>query len=294
MKSHITTGCQCATWLEEGEQEACAAGRVLSEALQDRESLSLKVSETQPYSSHTELHYQGPFEVGGACMPSAYIYMEHPATGEPLMLGRLTLQHNKPGEFTYSPTAIEGNVWVPDPIHYPLTEQTYIVTKNQGIPGFINDAIPDGWGEHLLQRMQHDPVSRFDLLIHSPNNDRAGNLMTGLDPQPLLGTGQEPLPGLAGLEAFIDACDVIYDPTIDEDRLKKFGLSSQISSLGGARPKRTFVSEHSLLLAKPADRFDQYHVAPLEHACMSFAANKGMRVAKTALHNDQKGSTLLR
>jgi serine/threonine-protein kinase HipA len=66
------------------------------------------------------------------------------------------------------------------------------------------------------------------------------------------------------LEAFIEACDVIYDPTIDEDRLKKFGLSSQLSSLGGARPKRTFVSEHSLLLAKPIDRFNQYHVAPLE------------------------------
>lgn len=63
-------------------------------------------------------------------MPSAYIYMEHHTTGEPLTLGRLTLQHGKSGEFTYSPTAIEDKVWVPDPIHYPLTEQTYIVTKN--------------------------------------------------------------------------------------------------------------------------------------------------------------------
>jgi serine/threonine-protein kinase HipA len=226
-------------------------------------------------------------------MPSAFIYMEHPVTGEPLTLGKLTLHHNKPGEFTYTPNVIEDNVWVPDPIHYPLTAQTYIVTKNQGIPGFIDDAIPDGWGERLLQCTQEDPVSRFDLLIRSPNNDRAGNLMTGLDEQPLPGAGQDSLPDLAGLDAFIEACDAIYAPVNEEDRLKKFGLSSQLSSLGGARPKRTFVSEQSLLLAKPPDRFDQYHVAPLEHACMTFAANKGMRVAKTALFEDLMGTTLL-
>lgn len=38
-------------------------------------------------------------------MPSAYIYMEPPQTGEVLTLGRLTLSGNRPGEFIYSPAA---------------------------------------------------------------------------------------------------------------------------------------------------------------------------------------------
>ncbi|MFY1663619.1 HipA domain-containing protein [Pseudomonas sp. Pseu.R1] len=48
-----------------------------------------------------------------------------------------------------------------------------------------------------------------------------------------------------------------------------------------------------MILAKPRDRFDQFDLAPLEHACMTFAAKKGMRVANTSLYNDSKGTTLL-
>lgn len=226
-------------------------------------------------------------------MPSAYIYMEHPQTAEVLTLGKLTLQHRQPGEFVYSPAALDAGVWVPDPIRYPLSNQVYSVSKNQGVPGFIDDALPDGWGERLLQRMQRDPVSRFDLLIGSPNNDRVGNLMTGRDRTPPVGVGQKPLPRLTGLDRFIDICEVVYDNDVSEDDAKELGVRDQRSSVGGARPKRTFSSDRKLILAKPHDRYDQYELAAVEHACMTFAAKKGMRVANTSLYRDKKGMTLL-
>ena len=226
-------------------------------------------------------------------MPSAYIYMEHPLTSEVLTLGKLTLQPGKPGEFVYSPTALDAKVWVPDPIRYPLSDQVFTITKNQGVPGFIDDVMPDGWGERLLQRMQRDPVSRFDLLIGSPNNDRVGNLMTGRDRTPPEGVGQKPLPRLAGLDKFIDICEVVYDNDVSEDDAKTLGIRDQRSSLGGARPKRTFLGERKLILAKPHDRYDQFEVAPVEHACKTFGAKKGMRVANTSLYQDSKGTTLL-
>ncbi|HCN46090.1 MAG TPA: type II toxin-antitoxin system HipA family toxin [Pseudomonas sp.] len=226
-------------------------------------------------------------------MPSAYIYMEHPQTAEVLTLGKLTLQHRQPGEFVYSPAALDAGVWVPDPIRYPLSSQVYSVSKNQGVPGFIDDALPDGWGERLLQRMQRDPVSRFDLLIGSPNNDRVGNLMTGRDRTPPVGVGQKPLPRLTGLDRFIDICEVVYDNDVSEDDAKELGVRDQRSSVGGARPKRTFSSDRKLILAKPHDRYDQYELAAVEHACMTFAAKKGMRVANTSLYRDKKGMTLL-
>jgi len=226
-------------------------------------------------------------------MPSAYIYMEHPDTAEVLTLGRLTLHHNKPGEFIYAPAAIEARVWVPDPIRYPLSSQVFTVTRNQGVPGFIDDALPDGWGERLLQRMQRDPLTRYDLLLGSPNSDRVGNLMTGRDRVAPDGLGQRPLPRLSGLDRFIDICGVIYDNDVSEDDARTLGVRDQRSSLGGARPKRTFLGDRKLILAKPHDRYDQYELAPVEHACMTFAASKGMRVANTSLYKDRTGTTLL-
>lgn len=226
-------------------------------------------------------------------MQSAYIYMEHPETAEVLTLGRLTLHHNKPGEFVYSPAAIESGVWVPDPLRYPLSDKVFTVTKNQGVPGFIDDAMPDGWGERLLQRTQRDPVSRFDLLIGSPNSDRVGNLMTGRDRSPPVGIGQKPLPRLVGLDKFIEICEVVYSNDLSEEDAKILGVRDQRSSVGGARPKRTFQGDQKLILAKPHDRYDHYDLAPVEHACMTFAARKGMRVANTSLYQDKKGTTLL-
>ena len=226
-------------------------------------------------------------------MPNAYIYMEDPATGEVSTLGRLTLNSGKPGEFIYSPSALEAKVWVPDPIRFPLSDRVYTVTRNQGVPGFIDDAIPDGWGERILQRMQRDPVTRFDLLLGSPNSDRTGNLMTGRETRPPAGIGQKPLPRLSGLDAFIEACEVIYDRDLSEEAVKQLGIRDQRSSVGGARPKRTFLGERKLILAKPRDRFDQFDLPPLEHTCMTFAAKKGLRVANTSLYRDQKGKTLL-
>jgi serine/threonine-protein kinase HipA len=47
-----------------------------------------------------------------------------------------------------------------------------------------------------------------------------------------------------------------------------------------------------LILVKPRDRYDQCDIPPLEHACMTFAAGKGLNVARTALYAEQP-STLL-
>lgn len=226
-------------------------------------------------------------------MPSTYIYMEHPETAELLTLGKITLHHNKTGEFFYSAAALEANAWVPDPIRYPLTNKVYSVTKNQGIPGFIDDAMPDGWGEKMLQSMQDDPVNPFNLLSKSPNSDRVGNLLTGPDEQPPNAIEWLNLPELTELDAFLNACEMVYDRDVKTNSMKQLKIREQLSSLGGARPKRTFQGEKKMILAKPQDRFDQYDAASLEHACMVFAASKGMRVAKTALHMGQQGPTLL-
>lgn len=225
-------------------------------------------------------------------MSRAYIYMEHPETGEVISLGRLVIV-NGHGEFTYDPEYVATSGWVPDPVRYPLRSETFgPITKNKGIPGFINDSMPDGWGERVLKDLHRTELGAIDYLLKSPNNDRAGNLMAGQTRYPPAGIGQDPLPTLKGLAPFIEATEAIFDNQLDEEAIQTLKLRRQRSSLGGARPKRTLQDRGVLILVKPRDRYDQCDVPALEHACMTFAAAKGLDVARTALYAEEP-STLL-
>ncbi|MBF4557819.1 type II toxin-antitoxin system HipA family toxin [Pseudomonas sp. p50] len=226
-------------------------------------------------------------------MSRAYIYMEHPDTAEMLTLGRLTLQ-GKSGEFIYAPDYVERGGWVPDPVNYPLRAEAYKgITKNRGIPGFINDAMPDGWGERLLQRAFGQVLAPIEFLLKSPNNDRVGNLLAGTATVPAPGLGDGPVPTLKGLAKFIEACEAVYDGQLDDQSVAMLNIRHQRSALGGARPKRTLQDNGMLILAKPRDRFDQYDFPSIEYACMTFAASKGMNVAKTALHAETPSTLLI-
>lgn len=227
-------------------------------------------------------------------MARAYIYLEDPETGEVFTLGRLSIEGER-GEFVYDPDYVANRKWVPDSIRYPLRPQPFTgITTNRGVPGFINDAMPDGWGERVLRDLHRKDLGPIDYLLKSPNNDRAGNLMAGATRHPAQGIGQEALPTLRGLAAFIDATEAIFDNQLDEEAIRTLQLRKQRSSLGGARPKRTLQDEGVLVLAKPRDRYDACDVPALEHACMTFAALKGLRVAKTALYAGTPSTLLVK
>ncbi|ROM81913.1 toxin/anti-toxin system, HipA-like toxin module [Pseudomonas brassicacearum] len=217
-------------------------------------------------------------------MARAYIYVEDPQTGEIRTLGRLSIDNGR-GEFSYDPEYVAQHRWVPDPIRYPLRIQPFTgIATNRGVPGFINDSMPDGWGERVLRDLHRADLEAVDYLLKSPNNDRAGNLMAGISRHPPVGIGQEALPSLKGLSAFIEATEAIFDNQLDDEAIKILQLRKQRSSLGGARPKRTLHDEGVFILAKPRDRYDTCDVPAMEHACMTFASLKGLNVAKTALY----------
>jgi serine/threonine-protein kinase HipA len=227
-------------------------------------------------------------------MSRAYIYMEHPETGEVVTLGRLTL-NGKLGEFVYAPDHVQRGGWVPDPFNYPLRAETYTgIAKNRGIPGFINDAMPDGWGERVLHRAFGEELGPIDYLLKSPNNDRIGNLMAGTTAVAVPGLGDAKVPTLKGLATFVQACAAVYDGQLDEASAVRLKLRQQRSSLGGARPKRTLQDNGMLILAKPRDRLDDYDLPAVEYACMTFAASKGLNVAKTALHAEDPPTLLVK
>jgi len=227
-------------------------------------------------------------------MSHAYVYMACPLTGKTVTLGKLTLQAGR-GCFRYSPEALAERFWVPDPVRYPLQDREFIITKNDGIPGFLLDAMPDGWGTRVLHRLHGSALSPLDLLLKSPNSDRAGCLMAGTARQPPEGVGQQGIRPLDApfLDAFLQACAAVYDHQLTTEQIVALKIRDQRSSAGGARPKRTFRGDKTLILAKPRDRYDDHDFPAIEHACLSFARGKGLTVANTALHLGPVASTLL-
>lgn len=226
-------------------------------------------------------------------MTVIYLYMQMPGSLEVRTIGRLSVENNV-GEFVYNPAHVEAGGWVPDASRYPLRTQPYErITKNRGIPGFIRDAAPDGWGERLVAREHGDQKDAIGFILRSPNHDRTGNLMAGAGRKPPTGIGQAGLGKITQLDAFIQFADGVQGGfPHNTDKATKATLQ-QRSSLGGARPKCTLMNENRLLLAKPRDRYDTYDVPALEHACMTFAASKGMNVAQVQLHRGRVNTLLV-
>lgn len=226
-------------------------------------------------------------------MARLYLYMQLPESLEVVTLGRLDIEKGI-GAWRYSPEHVDASGWVPDAKRYPLRHEPYTrITKNRGIPGFIRDAAPDGWGERLVMREHGDQTEALAFLTKSPNHDRAGNILTGVTKMPTPGIGQAGLGKITQLDAFIEFADGVqggFPPGADSGTKATL---QQRSSLGGARPKCTLIEGDKLLLAKPRDRYDLFDVPALEYACMSFAASKGLNVAVTRLHRGRINTLLV-
>lgn len=226
-------------------------------------------------------------------MAAVYVYMQLPGSEEVETLGRLEVSGGI-GEFVYSPSWVKAGGWVPDPVRFPLRPQPYgNITKNRGVPGFIRDAAPDGWGERLATREHGSELDAVGFLLKSPNHDRTGSLMMGTGRTPPAGVGQAGLGNLTQLDDFIQFADGIqggFPP--GADKATKATLQ-QRSSLGGARPKCTLIDQGQLILAKPRDRHDLYDIPALEYACMSFAASKGLNTAGVRMHRGRVNTLLV-
>lgn len=220
-------------------------------------------------------------------MTRAYIYMQPPGEAALVTLGRLEVKDGV-GVFVYNPEYVRRAGWVPDPIHYPLRPEPYSgIVTNQGLPGFIRDAAPDGWGEKVIAYGDGPGLSGMDYLIRSSNVDRAGSLLIGTTRTPSVAGQPARIDRLEDFIAFVEG--IQSGGRLAPDTVRS---ARQRSSLGGLRPKVTLRDEGQVILAKPRDRHDLEDIPAIEHACMTFAASRGLRVAPTRLHQG-KASVLL-
>ncbi len=142
------------------------------------------------------------------------------------------------------------------------------------MPLTIKDALPDAWGRLVISHELGGRIPLDDELLLLTNDDRVGAMVfseTVKMPNP------EPPPRY-GLEQSADAVKRLqYDLTVPKPMRR---LLLRGGSLGGARPKASFVHENTLWLAKFPANGDPVDVQSLEAATLGLAMNCGIRVPR--------------
>lgn len=169
-----------------------------------------------------------------------------------------------------------------DPFQLPLGSGGY---QTGGVFRAFDDASPDGWGRHLLDRAaeaEGRAPSEFDYLTVPGLEHRIGALGFGPDldgPRPFTPSWRpSELPGetldLGRMLRFIDAVEggLAELPEI----FRRFLVRG--SSLGGAQPKAPVLFDGRPMIAKFSREREQWPTCRIELAALALAGRCGIRV----------------
>jgi serine/threonine-protein kinase HipA len=214
-----------------------------------------------------------------------YVYMHLPASGQFVPAGILDISQDAGGVislFRYGHRYLERPDAIPlDPLQLPLSTREFQTT---GIFGAFQDASPDSWGRHLLDRAAEEYGVRpteFDYLTVLDQDSRIGALAFGPDlqgPRPHTPPWRPEIVAgdrldLAGMLAAVDA--IVNDEQLPP-QFRRFLLRG--SSVGGAKPKSAVDYEGRLWIAKFSEALDTWPTCRAEMAAMHLAARCGIRV----------------
>ena len=214
-----------------------------------------------------------------------YAYIHLPALGQFVPAGILDISQDAGGVtswFRYGLRYLERPEAIPlDPLLLPLTTQEFQTT---GLFGAFQDASPDSWGRHLLDRAAEEygvKPTEFDYLTVLDQESRIGALAFGPDlqgPRPHTPPWRpEIVDGdrldLAGM---LHAVDAILDAQQLPPQFRRFLLRG--SSVGGAKPKAAVDYQGRFWIAKFSEALDSWPTCRAEMAAMHLAEQCGIRV----------------
>ncbi len=197
------------------------------------------------------------------------------------------------GEFAYGRQYLNTPGAQPlNPLHLPLGAGVRPLGPSRlrdggALPLTLRDALPDAWGGRVLQAQYGRELSDADVLLLT-NDDRIGAMVFG-DSLPL--QPGEPAQPAHSLQALADATRALEsgrEPSREMKRLLQGG-----GSLGGARPKATFIHEGLRYMAKFPSRGDTHDMEVLEAATTALARLCGITVADFFLQPLHRGHALV-
>jgi len=217
------------------------------------------------------------------------LYLNTPATG--LIKAAQVVLLESSGDlvqmaFLYTEEFRENkHAFVLDPVQLPLTDKEINLKCAGGMPGVLDDYLPDEWGRKVLAKLayyrdqhkinQHSAVDTLTQLSDS----RIGALqwvMTNEEPNYEFGCGVNNLLAAETAAQSVDTPEA-YSENVDEMSL--LYLANAGSGVGGARPKALIYEGNKAYLAK-FNRLtaDVYNNAKVELACLQMAKEAGLNV----------------
>ncbi|MDD2811459.1 type II toxin-antitoxin system HipA family toxin, partial [Rhodoferax sp.] len=155
------------------------------------------------------------------------------------------------------------------------------------MPLTLRDALPDAWGRKVLEVQQGQAVTDIDALLLT-NDDRIGAMVFA---ESLPMQTHEPPAELLQLPDLAEAARRIEAGLEVTPRMQQ--LLRGGASLGGARPKATFVHEGRRYIAKFASRGDEFDMEVVEAATLNMALACGITVPAFHLRELAGGHALL-
>jgi len=196
--------------------------------------------------------------------------------------------------FEYDPSWVAASAAFPLDPTLPLYEGDQYATE---LPGIFTDAAPDRWGRTLLERREALHARReerrpgrldeWDFLVGVDDRTRMGALRLGSPGQDGFIAGDRlPIPPVARLRELEhwarELEQGLSEELSAEDRWVAM-LVAPGSSLGGARPKASFLDEGDLWIAKFPSREDRHDVGAWEYLVAELAARAGIDVPERTL-----------
>jgi len=187
-----------------------------------------------------------------------------------------------------------------DPVQLPLTDKEINLKCAGGMPGVLDDYLPDDWGRKVLAKLayyreQHtiNQHSAIDTLTQL-SNSRIGALQwvtTGEEPNYEFGCD---VANLLAAEAVAQSIDTPESYSENVDEMSLLYLANAGSGVGGARPKALLHDGNAAYLAK-FNRIssDSYNNAKVELACLQMAKEAGLNVFSGHIRRGVNGRDVL-
>ena len=197
------------------------------------------------------------------------------------------------GEFAYGKRYLASpRAFALNPDYLLLKDAAMTITGQRlrdggALPLTFRDVLPDSWGMRVLQAQHGRALSDVDCLLLS-NSDRIGAMVFS-ETLPILGvdSGVNLVP-LEALAEAVRSLELSMEITPKMRRLLQGG-----GTLGGARPKASFIHENKRWLAKFPAQGDDHDVQLLEMSLLDVARKCGIEVSPAKLEKIHRGNALL-
>lgn len=196
-------------------------------------------------------------------------------------------------EFAYGRRYLELPIAIAfNPAYLPLKGETTSIPERRirdggALPLTFRDALPDSWGRRVLEAQYGRTLDDIDALLMT-NSDRIGAMVFSESIPIQTIPADENIASLEELSLAVRRLEQSLEISAEMRRLLHRG-----GTLGGARPKSTFIHENQRWIAKFPAMGDDHDVELLEISILKLAEKCGIEVSPALLEQIPNGHALL-